>query len=112
MLWPSARSLATVGRLLIGIADAGADMMPHSATPATRLIATAFTGTSIWLLLRTQDKCHSCVGGPFRDRVVRAAASDLFYEWCVSQLCRGGGQSVSSVSRAWSLSAAARHRRA
>src|SRR5262249_46911833 len=36
----------------MGIAAAGADMMPHSATPVTRLIARAFTGTSVLLLHR------------------------------------------------------------
>jgi len=28
----------------MGMVDAGADMMPHSAAPTTRLIASAFTG--------------------------------------------------------------------
>src|SRR5262249_31837381 len=58
----------------MGSADAGADMMPHSAVPATRLIARAFTGTSIWLLHVSQDKCHSC----FRDHVLQATASECF----------------------------------
>jgi len=58
----------------MGSADAGADMMPHSAAPATRLIARAFTGTSIWLLHLSQDTCHSC----FRDHVLQATASERF----------------------------------
>src|SRR5262249_16016388 len=62
----------------MGIAAAGADMMPHSATPVTRLIARAFTGTSVWLLYLSQDNCHSCFSVPFRNHVVRAAASDRF----------------------------------
>jgi hypothetical protein len=43
----------------VGIAAAGADTIPHSATPATRLIARAFIGISIWLLHLTRDKCRS-----------------------------------------------------
>src|SRR6516162_4941136 len=43
-LWPSARSLAAAARLLLGIADAGADTTLHSAAPARRLMARAFMG--------------------------------------------------------------------
>src|SRR5262249_42144623 len=42
--WPSARSLAAAARLLIGIANAGTDMRLHSAAPATILMARAFMG--------------------------------------------------------------------
>jgi len=49
-------------------------MMLHSAAPATRLIARAFTGTSIRLLHLSQDTCHSC----FRDHVLQATASERF----------------------------------
>src|SRR5262249_761178 len=41
---PGARSLAATARLLMGMVAAGADMTLHSAAPATRLIARAFTG--------------------------------------------------------------------
>src|SRR5262245_22212684 len=87
----------------MGIAAAGADMMPHSATPVTRLIARAFTGTSVWLV--SQDKCHSRLSVLFRDHVVRAAASERFLgmvriapmsRWCRKCIVGIAGHEASS----------------
>jgi len=40
----------------MGIADAGADMTPHRAAPATKLIVRAFTGASLIVAACRQEQ--------------------------------------------------------
>src|SRR5262249_51856023 len=76
-LWPTASSLTAAVRLLTGIADAGTARAPHSAAPATILIARAFM--EHLLVLPFMDKSRPVPVG------YRPATGGLRWELIVGQ---------------------------